>query len=63
MTGRLIYELETAWKKAAVEYLSHHPDIYLEGLRTTMKNLSQDSRSPSLDFNPELVEYKEVVTT
>jgi hypothetical protein len=31
--------------------LRYYPCIHLEGLKTTMKNLSQDGRSLGLDFN------------
>jgi hypothetical protein len=30
----------------------------VEGLKTTTKHLSQDSRSPCQDFNPEPAEYE-----
>jgi hypothetical protein len=35
----------------------YYPDIFLEGLRET-QNLSQDSRSQDLDFNPGPSEYE-----
>jgi hypothetical protein len=36
----------------------YYPDICLEGLRETKKNLSRDSRSPARDLNPGPVEYE-----
>jgi hypothetical protein len=36
---------------------------YLEGIRKTTKYLSQDSRSPSRDFNPGPPKYKSWVLT
>jgi hypothetical protein len=32
--------------------LRYYPSIFLEGLRITMKNLSQDNQSPGWDMNP-----------
>jgi hypothetical protein len=37
--------------------LRHNPDIRLEGLRKITKSLSQDSRSPGRNLNPEPPEY------
>jgi hypothetical protein len=42
-------ELERIWKEVVVGYLKALPGIYLEGVRYTTKNLSQDS--PSQDLN------------
>jgi hypothetical protein len=57
-------ELEWIWKEAAVAYvLSSYPRIRLEGLRKTMKNLSQDSRSRGRDLNTGLPEYEAGVLT
>jgi hypothetical protein len=36
---------------------AYYPGIRLEELTKTTKTLSQDSRSSSRDFNPELPEY------
>jgi hypothetical protein len=36
----------------------YYPKIRLEGLRNTMKNLGQDSRSPGRDLKPGSPEYK-----
>jgi hypothetical protein len=36
------------WKEAIVVY---YPGVYLDGLRNTMKNLSQDTWCPSQDLN------------
>jgi hypothetical protein len=33
-------ELENIWKEAALRHLMHYPDILLEELRKTMKDLS-----------------------
>jgi hypothetical protein len=41
----------------------YYPGICLEGLRKTMKNLSQDSRSPGRDLNPGPLEYEAGVVT
>jgi hypothetical protein len=44
--------------------LRYFPGIYLDGLRKTTKNLSQDILSPGRDLNPGLTEYEsEVLTT
>jgi hypothetical protein len=43
--------------------LRYYPGIRLEILRKTMKNLSQDSRSPSRNFNPGPPEYEGVLST
>jgi hypothetical protein len=43
---------------------AYYPGIRLEGLEKTAKDLSQDSRSPRRDLNPEPSEYEaEVLTT
>jgi hypothetical protein len=39
-------------------YYTSISGIYLEGLRKTKVNLSQDSRSPGRDLNPGPAEYK-----
>jgi hypothetical protein len=39
-------------KEATVTYLRYCHGIFPERIRKTMKNLSQDSRSPGRDFNP-----------
>jgi hypothetical protein len=41
----------------------YYPGICLEGLRTIMKNIRQDSRSPGQDLNPGLPEYEAGVLT
>jgi hypothetical protein len=43
--------------------LKYYPYNCLEGLRKTMKNLSQDSRSPGQDLNPGHPEYEAGVLT
>jgi hypothetical protein len=43
--------------------LRYYPGICVEGLRKTMKNLSQDSRSPGRDLNPGHPEYEAGVLT
>jgi hypothetical protein len=37
---------------------THYPDIHLEGLRITTKDLSQNSQSPGRDLNPGQLEYE-----
>jgi hypothetical protein len=37
--------------------VKNYPSICVGGLRKTMKNLSQDSRSPGRDLNPALTKY------
>jgi hypothetical protein len=39
----------------------YYSAICLEGLRRTVKNFSQDTRSPVRDFNPGPPEYEELV--
>jgi hypothetical protein len=41
----------------------YYPGICLERLKKTMKTLSQDSRSPGRDLNPEPPEYEARVLT
>jgi hypothetical protein len=43
--------------------LRYYPSVCLEGLRITMKNLGQDSWSPSRDLNPRPPEYEAGVQT
>jgi hypothetical protein len=43
--------------------LRYYPNIHLEGLRKTTKNLSQDSWSPGQELNPGPPEYKAGVLT
>jgi hypothetical protein len=50
-------EVEGIWKENVVACL-YYPGIFLEGLRKTTKNLSQSSRSPDRDINPEPPEYE-----
>jgi hypothetical protein len=38
--------------------LKHYLSLYLEGVRKTTKNLSQDNRSPGQDLNPGPSEYE-----
>jgi hypothetical protein len=40
--------LEKIWKEAVVAFFRDYLGICLDGLRKTMKNLSQASRSPNL---------------
>jgi hypothetical protein len=37
-------ELEKIWKEAIMAYVRYYHSIYLQELRITIKNLSQDSR-------------------
>jgi hypothetical protein len=46
------------WKEAVVANIRHYPGICLEGLRKTMRNLSQDSRFQGRDLNPERFKYE-----
>jgi hypothetical protein len=47
-------ELEELWKDTTVAYFK----VLLEGLRKTVKNLSQDSQSPGYNLNPALPVYE-----
>jgi hypothetical protein len=38
--------------------LRYYPDIYLEGFRKTMENLSQDSQFSGQDLNPGPPQYE-----
>jgi hypothetical protein len=49
-----VNELERICKETDGVILRPYPSICLEGLRKTMKYLSQDSRSPDRDLNPGL---------
>jgi hypothetical protein len=50
-------------KKQLWPNLRSYPGIYLEGLRKTMKTLSQDSQFPGRDLNPGPPEYEAGVLT
>jgi hypothetical protein len=56
LIGLLNNELERTWR--AVICVMYYTSICLNGLKKATKNLSQDSRSPDRDLNPEPVEYK-----
>jgi hypothetical protein len=43
--------------------LRYYPSIFLEGLRKTMKNLSQDNQSQTQYLNPRPPEYEAGVLT
>jgi hypothetical protein len=43
--------------------LRHYPNIHLEGLMKTTKNISQDSRCPGRDLNPGHTKYNAGVLT
>jgi hypothetical protein len=45
-------------KKRSWSDFRYYPGIYLDGLRKTTKDLSQDSRSPGRDFKPGPAEYE-----
>jgi hypothetical protein len=38
---------ERIWKEAVISNLRCYPDIFLDGLRKTKKNLGQESQCPS----------------
>jgi hypothetical protein len=43
MIGRLMNDdLENIWKESVVSYMKHYPGFRLEGLKKTIKPLSQD---------------------
>jgi hypothetical protein len=61
---RMIDELKRIWKEAIVAYSRYYPGICLEGLRKTIKNLSQYSQRPcSRDSNRVPPEYKTITAT
>jgi hypothetical protein len=43
--------------------LTYYPSIFVDGLRKTTKNLSQDSRYPDRDLNPGSPECEAEVST
>jgi hypothetical protein len=51
-------EQKRMWKEAAMAYFKVLFLLCLEGLRETTKSLSQESRSPDRDLNPEPPEYE-----
>jgi hypothetical protein len=46
------------WRKRWWPILSYYPEIRMEGMRKTTKNLSQDSRFRGRDLNPGPQEYE-----
>jgi hypothetical protein len=50
-------------RKRSPPNFGYYPGICREGLRKTMKNLSQDTRSPSRDLKPGPPEYEAGVLT
>jgi hypothetical protein len=44
-------ELERMWKEAVWPSLRYYPDMYLEELRKTTKNLCRDRECPERDSN------------
>jgi hypothetical protein len=50
-------------RKQSWPNLRYYPGICLEGLRETMKNVSQDSQSAGQDLKPGPSEYKAGVLT
>jgi hypothetical protein len=51
-------KLKRICKKVVTVCLRYYPDIFLEGLKKTAINLSQDSQCPSWDLNRVPHEYK-----
>jgi hypothetical protein len=49
--------------EVVVAKFKNYSGICLEGLKKTMKNLSQDSRSPGQDLNPRPPKYEAGVLT
>jgi hypothetical protein len=45
-------------RKLSWTNLMYYPGIFLEELRNTTKNISQDNRSPGRGFNPGPPEYE-----
>jgi hypothetical protein len=56
--GKCIFKWKGCGRKWLSRNLKYYPSICLEGLRNTTKTLSQDSRSPGQDLNPEILEYE-----
>jgi hypothetical protein len=56
--GKWIFKWKGCGRKWLSRNLKYYPSICLEGVRNTTKNLSQDSRSPGQDLNPETLEYE-----
>jgi hypothetical protein len=52
LDGKITDELERNRKEAFVACARLYPDIYLEGLRKTMKNFSSDSNRGLRECNP-----------
>jgi hypothetical protein len=50
-------------RKRSWSNLRYYPRIWLDRTRKTIKNLSQDSRSPGRDLNPGPPEYEAGVLT
>jgi hypothetical protein len=55
--------MDRCGRKRSRPNLRHYPDIYLEGLRKTTTNLSQDSRSLGRVLKPRYSEYEAGVLT
>lgn len=54
----LMNDLRRIWKVVIMAYLKCNPQICLERLRRTIKNLSQNGQHPCRDLNWELPKYK-----
>jgi hypothetical protein len=52
----MIDELEWIWKEAV--YSMYYLGTFMEGLRKTTRNISQESRSPGRDTNREPPEHE-----
>jgi hypothetical protein len=54
----MTYELERMWMEVVRAYFKVLSSICLQGLKKTMKNLSQDSQSPGQELDLGVPEYE-----
>jgi hypothetical protein len=57
------YEMKWCGRKRSWPNIKYYPGIFLEKLRKTTKDLSQDMRSTDRDLNPGSVKYEAGVLT